>query len=77
MTTIWFTILLVSVTVLAIFAVIGANQHFEGAGAALMVLAALPLLRPLVVAARNINKPDEPTALQGALQEAPSDEDEE
>ena len=71
MTTIWFTILLVSVTVLVIFAVIGANQHFDESGAALVVLAALPLSRPLIVAARNINKPDEPPALQGA----PSDED--
>jgi hypothetical protein len=71
MTTIWFTILLASVTVLVIFAVIGANQHFEQAGGAVIVLAALPLLRPLVVAARNINKPDDATALW----EAPSDED--
>ncbi len=72
MTTIWFTIMLVSVTVLVTFAVIGANQHFEQAGAAVIVLAALPLLRPLVVAARNINKPDDATALWAA----PSDEDE-
>ncbi len=71
MTTIWFTSLLVSVTVLVTFAVIGANQHFEEAGAAVIVLAALPLLRPLVVAARNINKPDDPAAWLGA----PSDED--
>jgi hypothetical protein len=71
MTTIWFTILLVSVTVLVVFAVIGANQHFEEAGAALIVLAALPLLRPLIVAARNINRPDDATAFQAA----PSDED--
>ncbi len=71
MTTIWFAILLVSVTVLVIFAVIGANQHFEAAGAAVIVLAALPLLRPLIGAARNINKPDDPTALW----EAPSEED--
>ena len=71
MTTIWFTVLLVSVTVLVIFAVIGANQHFETGGAVLIVLAALPLLRPLVAAARNINRPDASTALW----EAPSDED--
>ncbi len=71
MTTIWFTILLVSVTAVVIFAVIGANQHFDKAGAAVIVLAALPLLRPLVAAARNINRPDDATALW----EAPSDED--
>ena len=71
MTTIWFTILLVSVTVLVVFAVIGANQHFDEAGAAVIVLAALPLLRPLVAAARNINRPDDLTTMRIA----PSAED--